>query len=251
MSDFAGTRVSTAGLGLLQGTAASAVTGSTASIVVGSITVTAQVVRGLTLAAGDVVLVGRQGSQWWVIARLYAAAPAAPTDSGTEPDPQPVTRTGSLLCTPVETRSRRDSKWRTDTDDVLQGSYGGYGTSTGCAFYGGKPRSLAGATVTAASVKVRRESGGVFAAQAPTLWLVTQSTRPSGAPTLTSATAGPSLRVNASTSAFGIPAAWAQAMVDGTSGALAVYDADGSPYLRYSGRGSWSPAWTLTIKWRR
>ncbi|MEE3918179.1 hypothetical protein V2I01_04775 [Micromonospora sp. BRA006-A] len=40
-------------------------------------------------------------------------------------------------------------------------------------------------------------------------------------------------------------------MVDGTAGGLAVYDSSGSPYVRFAGRGSWSPAFTLAISWRR
>jgi hypothetical protein len=251
MADYADTRTTTAGMGLIQATAASTVTGSTASITVGSTTVTAQVVRGLTLATGDVVLVNRQGSQWWVLHKLYAAAPAVVIDSVPDPEPAPVVRTGSLVCTPIETRSRRDGKWRTDTDDTLQGAYGGYGNSTGCAFYGTKPRSLAGATVTGVILKVKRERAGGFAAVASTLRLVTERTRPSGAPTLTSSTTGPSLAVGKSTTTFTVPTSWGQSMVDGTAGGLALFDGSGSPYIRFSGRGSWAAAWTLLIRWRR
>lgn len=148
--------------------------------------------------------------------------------------------------------------WRTDlgpvnTADTYQGRYSGssFGRMTGCAFYGSTPRSLAGATVTRATIRVRRLSSGDYAARTATLRLVSQSTRPSGAPTLNETTSGPSLAVNATNDAFVIPNSWAQAMVDGTRGGLAISISADTPYIRLAGRASWSAAWTLTINWRR
>lgn len=248
MTDFAGTHVSLAGLGALTATATDAKTGSTVPCMVGDTEITVQVARDLSVASGDVLLVLRQGSAWWAVQRLYGAAPAAVTNE-VAPQPKPSTVTGTLVCAPVETRSYRGG-WRTDTDDVRQGSYGGWGNHTGCAFYGAKPRSLSGATVTSAKVRVSRLSGGTYAATGTTLRLVTQAYKPSGAPTLGSSTTGPSLAVGKSAT-FTIPTSWAQAMVDSTAGGLAVYDASGSPYVILSGRSDWSAAWTMTIKWSR
>jgi len=194
-----------------------------------------QIARDLTVASGDVLIVERIGSQWFAIGRAWAAAPAA-TNPQPPPEPKPTVTTGSLVVSPVETRSYRASYgWRTDNTDMYQGQYGGWGNHTGCAFYGSKPRSLAGATVTDARIRVRRLTAGTYAAQATTMRLVTQS----------------SLAVGATNNSFDVPSSWVQAMVDGTAGGLAIYDADGSPYVRLAGRGSWSPAWTLTITWRR
>lgn len=252
MSDLADVRaLPPAGLGAVTGLAASTVSSGVASVTVGGLTVTARVVRGLVLAVGDPVLILRQGSAWWVLGALFTAAPVIIDDPDPPPPTKPTVTTGRLVCSPVETRTYRGGTWRTDTADVLQGNYGGLGNNWGCAFYGNKPRSLSGATVTAARLKARRIRGGVFAAQASTLRLVTQRTRPAGEPTLTSSTTGPSLAVGASTTTFAVPTSWAQAIVDGTSGGLAVYVADGSPYIRFSGRSDWAPAFTLTIDWRR
>jgi hypothetical protein len=159
--------------------------------------------------------------------------------------------TGKLTITPIYTGSYRDGKWRTDTSDLVQGSYGGSGNSTGSAFYGSKPRSLAGATVTDCWITVRRGSGGAYSAQTSTLRLTTQSTKPGGAPTLTSSTSGPSIPVNTTKSRFDIPNSWGQAIVDGTSGGLSVFDSSGSPYIRFAGRSSYSASFTLTLAWRR
>lgn len=244
------------GSGVLIGSATSAVTGSTATVSVGGVAVTAQVLRGLTLAVGDPVLIARQGSAWYVLGRTAATTPPLPLlggyGNGAQPSPDvpPAVTTGALVCPPGETRSWR-SGWRTDNDDVYQGQYGSYGNHTGCAFYGSTPRSLAGSTVTAATLHVSRLTGGAYATQTTTLRLVAETSRPSGAPTLGSSTTGPALAVGASTSTFAVPAAWAQAMVDGTAGGLAIYTASGSPYVRTAGRGAWAPAWTLVISWSR
>lgn len=234
-------------------TASAAKSGSTVTAVVDGTEVTVQVARDLAVASGDVLMLNLYGSQWIAVGRLFTAAPADTTPSnGVVPPPRPTTTTGRAVISPVETRSYRSGDWRTDNDDVYQGQFGGQGNHTGCAFYGTKPRSLSGATVTSASIRVRRpDAGGANAAQATTLRLVTQSRRPGGAPTLTSSTLGPSLRRGATDNSFDIPTAWAQAMVDGTAGGLAVFDSGGSPYVILAGRGRWSAAFTMTINWRR
>jgi hypothetical protein len=253
MPDFADSYVSTAGLGTLTGTAESTVSSGQATVRVGDTSVVAEVVRGLSLAVGDVVLIARQGSRMWVTALLYTTAPPAPEiPNDPAPPPKPATVTGTLVVTPTYTGTFRDGKWRTDDPDVFQGRFGGsaFGRNTGAAFYGTKPQSLSGAAVTKATIRVRRLEAGVYGSQTATLWLVTQASKPAGAPTRTSSTTGPSLAINRETT-FTIPDSWAQAMVDGTSGGLAVHvDAD-SPYMQFAGRASWSPAWTLSITWSR
>lgn len=256
MADFADTKVSLAGRGLVVGLATSTVSSGVATVTVGGTGITASAARGLTLAAGDPVVVGRVGSRWVVLGRFGTTAAVVPEENVVD-TPVPTAITGTLTCAPVETRSYRPGgpgpAWRTDTTDVVQGAYSGLGNSTGCAFYGTKPKSLTGATVTSATIRVRRITGGDYAARTATLRLVTEATRPSGAPTLGSSTTGPSLAVNTTNTAFAIPTSWAQAMVDGTAGGLAVYESDGSPYMRFAGKGSsaLTGAWTLTIKYRR
>lgn len=234
-------------------TATSAKSGSTCTAVVDGIAVTVQCARDLTVAAGDVLMLVLFAAQWFAVGRAYAAAPGdTALDNVPPPPPKPATVTGTTVVSPVETRSYRSGKWRTDNDDVYQGQYGGNGNHTGCAFYGNKPRSLSGVTVTSARIKVRRpDAGGMNAAQATTLRQVVQKTRPGGAPTLTGSTAGPSLRRGQTTNSFAIPTGWGQDFVDGVAGGLAVYDSSGSPYVILAGRGRWSAAFTLTLNWTR
>ncbi|MCM1972337.1 hypothetical protein [Streptomyces sp. G1] len=269
MPDFADLRGLLKDQQTLIGKALSTVDDGACTASVGGIQIAVRTVTGLTVAAGDQLLIIRHGSVYWAVA-VTAAAPAVPpppppppedddTDAGdTAPAPKPTVTTGKLVVSPVATATYRDGKWRTDigptnSADTFQGKYGGssFGRNTGCAFYGSKPRTLAGATVTRATIKVRRLSAGDFAARTPTLRLVTQSTRPSGAPTLNETTSGPSLEVGETASAFVIPDSWAQAMVDGSRGGIAMSIGSNSPYIRFAGRGSWSAAWTLTIYWRR
>lgn len=231
-------------------TATAAKSGGTVTALVGDTVTTVRVARDVSVAANDLLIVTKVGAQWMAVGRAYESA-VSPPDNPAAPPPKPPA-TGTLVITPVETRSYRPNfGWRTDNDDVYQGQYGGMGNHTGMAFYGSKARSIAGATVTSARIRVRRVSGGTYAAQPTTLRLSVHRTRPAGAPTLGASTSGPSLAVGATNDSFGIPISWAQDMVDGGSGSLAFFDADGSPYVRFAGRGSWSPAFTLTIRWQR
>ncbi|MEH0552592.1 hypothetical protein [Streptomyces sp. B21-101] len=252
----------------LVGVAQSASASGACAASVAGLSVILRVPPALTVAIGDLLLIVRRRSVYYAVTVLPAAPTVTPTPaapSGNEPDTgdatpptKPTVKTGALICVPVATATYRDGSWRSDGDpvngfDTYQGRYAGssFGRMTGCAFYGTKPRSLSGATVTKATLKAKRLSGGDFAARTPTLRLVSQSTRPGGAPTLNESTSGPSLAVNATTTSFTIPTAWAQAMVDGTRGGLAMSVASDSPYIHFAGRGSWSAAWTLTIYWRR
>lgn len=231
------------------GTATAAKSGSTVTAIINGIIVTVQVSRDLSVASGDVLLLNKYGASWFAVGRLFPSAPANPLNPGIPPV-NPVTTAGTLTVSAVETRSYRNGSWRTDDTDVRQGQYGGNGNHTGAAFYGSMPQSLAGATVTAASVLIRRASGGIFAAQASTMRLITETTRPGGAPTLGASTAGPSLAVNTQTQ-FSIPTAWAQAMVDGTAGGLGFFVAGASPWIVFAGIGTYGPAFTLIIDWTR
>ncbi|MFD4258246.1 hypothetical protein ACFWR9_11595 [Streptomyces sp. NPDC058534] len=271
MANFADNRVSLAGYGSIVGTARSAVSGGACLVDVAGIRITARVIAGLTVAAGDALLITRSLSTYFVQAVLQANpnTPPAPPEQGPDetpevpsgddaPDPKPTITGGTLLILPVATSTWRDGRWRTDVGsptntDTYQGRYSGsaHGRNTGVAFYGSRPRSIEGAKVTKATLRLRRLSGGDFAARAPTLRLVTQSTPQFNEPTLNETGAGPRLKPNQSISKFEIPKSWAQAMVDGTRGGIAMTVNSDSPYLKFAGRASWSAAWALTISWRR
>lgn len=237
---------------ILKATATAAKVGTTVTASINGTVVTVQVLRDLPVAAGDVLLVQRMGSEWFAIGRAYPSPPATPAND-TAPDPKPSTVSGRLVVPPVSTGSYRasTSTWRTDTEDIIQGSYGGYGNHFGAAFYGNLPRSLDGATVTSAKAQIRRQVGGSPGPLATTLALFAESSRPAGAPTVLATTPGPAMATGDLRLSVEILTTWAQQIVDGTAGGIGVYDADGTPYVRLSGRGSWSPAFTLTLFWTR
>jgi hypothetical protein len=267
VADFADTRVSLTGQGTLVVTATTSVSGGAVLATAGGITITVRVTNGISPVQGDRLLVTRHGSVYWAIATIPApptvtpaptAAPDTSPDTGdTAPAPKPVTTTGTLTCVPTATACYRDGSWRSDGEptssfDLYQGRYGGssYGRNTGVAFYGSKPHTLSGATCTKATVKLKRLSAGDFAARAVTLRLVSQTSRPSGAPTLNESTSGPALKIG-DTSTFTLPTSWGQALIDGSRGGVAISVSSDSPYIHLAGRGSWSAAMTLTISWRR
>ncbi|QTD96961.1 hypothetical protein [Streptomyces cyanogenus] len=269
MASLAGTRVSLAGTGTLRGTAVSTVSGNACLVMVGGIQVTARVATTLTVAVGNVLLLARLGSTYYVINVVPPAPTTTPTtptpvdntppvDTGDKPPPpKPTTTTGTLTCVPVATACYRDGSWRSDGDpvnsfDLYQGRYGGssYGRNTGVAFYGSKPHTLSGATCTKATVKIKRLSAGDYSARSATLRLVSQTTRPGGAPTLNESTSGPSLKIGDSTT-FTLPTSWGQALIDGTRGGIGISISSDDPYIHLAGRSSWSAAFTVTISWRR
>lgn len=268
MADFADTRVSLAGTGVVRGIAQTAVSGNACLVKVGGIAVTARVATTLTITAGNILLMARLGSTYYVI-NVVPAAPTAtpatpapvdstPVDVGDPPPaPKPTTTTGTLTCVPTATACYRDGSWRSDGDptnsfDLFQGRYGGssYGRNTGAAFYGSKPHTLNGATCTKATLKIKRLSAGDFAARSATLRLITQASRPGGAPTLNESTSGPSLTIGNSTT-FTLPTSWGQALIDGSRGGIAINVSSDDPYIHLAGRGSWSAAFTVTLSWRR
>lgn len=209
-----------------------------------------QIARDLVVAVGDVVVVHKFGSLWAASARLGTASLSDTPPTYADLDPNPSTVSGELVVAPVDTGTYQvGSGWSAD-DAVQQGAHGGYGLATGAAFFGSKPRSLTGATVTSARLERIHRLSSPAASTSSTMWLVTEATRPSGAPTRTSSAAGPSTVPNVSTS-FTVPTAWAQAMVDGTAGGIGFYDADGSPWVKFAGRSALTPAFTLVIAWSR
>lgn len=253
MSDAADNRVGLGNVPSGVGYATGAKSGGRLTVLVAGMAVVMEAARDVTFAAGDRVAFLKAGGVWVAVCRIGTAAVADQPEADLPPPSVPSVVTGSKTYTPVETRSRLGTRWRTDGDDLYQGqASAGNGNSVGAAFYGDGPRALAGATVLSASVDVRRRNGGGLAAAQPTtLWLVTEKTRPSGAPTLTLSTAGPVLRWGQASTSFNVPTAWAQSIVDGTAGGLAVFDSDGAPYVILDGRGEYAASFALTVRWSR
>lgn len=235
--------------GVCQGTKASGVV----SVLVGSQTMVAQCPQDLTVASGDIVLIGKFGSSWYIVQRYYTTGIGnILNDLNVEPPVAPVTRTGTNVFLPTRTVTYRGSTWRTDNDYLYQGQYGAPGNNNvGCAFYGAQVKTLHGATVTKAFIKMRRRAGGTHAAQATFLVAVAEFSKPSGPPTLVNSYTGPKLRVGETVSEFDLDVTLAQALVDGTFGGLAVFNPLAVPYLVLDGQGEYSGSMALSISWSK
>jgi hypothetical protein len=236
--------------GQFTGVATGAKSSGLLEVNVGGVLRTVRAARDVTYAAGDVVLVHRFGQLWAASARLGTAAVTEMPPTFTDLDPNPTVVTGDLTVLAESTGTYRAGGWSIN-DSVRQGEYWDYGLNTGAVFYGTKARSLTGATVTSARLERIARIRGDHASLGSTLRLITESTRPAGAPTLTSSTAGPSTVRDDFPISFTIPTAWAQAIVDGTSGGIGFYDADGVPFLEFAGRSIDPTAFTLVIDWSR
>lgn len=244
--------------GVAQGGATAA---KTVSVKFLGTTITCRIGRDVTVAAGDIVLVIRQGHELMVVDRFHAAAPTGASDdlNSYPPNPWDSVRSGTSVIHPVKTRTYRDGAgWRTDTDDLFHGKWGSY-NSAGCAFYGDKPKSLQGAEVLSARIKVKRDAGSDWSPHSEriTLKRITQTNltramvKDDTGPDFVSGTEdGPRLDPRESQN-FTIPTSWGQSIVDGAAGGLAIHSNTEHPKARLDGRGSWGPSFTLTLTYRR
>lgn len=145
---------------------------------------------------------------------------------------------------------RTSDGWRTDANgDVIQGDAPGTSDdNAGAWFYGGRiAASLAGVTVTGASLWLGRTSGGTFAAQNLNLQRVTNDTQPTGPLSFTGSVTTIGVAVGQS-GQFGIPVALAQALIT-SGGSLGI--SGSSPYMRMFGLSKSGQAGTITINWSR
>lgn len=81
-------------------------------------------------------------------------------------------------------RSTVYNNWKKD-GTVRQGDWG-YGDSTGCWFFGTQFADVKGKNITKVTITITRQSGGVSSAREHKLWMHGHTSRPSGAPALTS-----------------------------------------------------------------
>lgn len=232
---------------LYQRARVTAVSGSTLTVklldTADALTVLALV--GPAYAVNDIVVVARDGSSSFVVGRLAAAAASADPDPAPTPDGSTTARTVTVL--PATTGTWRDG-WRSG-DDVRQGDWNsGYGINTGAAFYGRQLRSLNAdlSRPRSAVLRYRRGTGGVFGAQTPTFWTLSQSVRPSGAPTRLSSSSGTAVAVNRSAS-WSVPGAFLDALLSGSAGGLGIHVSGSSPYIVLDGRSSNGQSFALTV----
>lgn len=215
--------------------------------------VTARANRVITPAVDDVVLITWVSGVWVATAVLGVSAAAAPAYGVTDSQPPPSTTTtvrSTKTFAAKESRSWRPNfggQWRTDNDDVYQGSYSSFGPYKGCWFYGSSiVNALSGATAVSGTIRVRRISGGSYSSQTVTLRELAVGSRPSGEPSFTNSFTGPSLKIG-ETESFALPSATLGRLISGATRGLGIYVAGSSPYVVLDGRAGFSGSGLLTL----
>jgi hypothetical protein len=208
--------------------------------------------RGLVTGSGDVILVHRYGQLWIASTRVYSSAVTELPPVLIELDPNPTVINGTLTVTPVFAGTWYPVAGWTDIH-IYQGKRNATAENgTGAAFYGDKPSSLAGAVVT--GLRLEQLRGGSHTVGVPaTMRLITEKTRPAGAPTLGASTSGPPTPTadNDFPISFTLPTSWGQALVDGTAGGIGMFSATGVPWVSYWSKLYLPAAWTIVIDWTR
>ena len=123
------------------------------------------------------------GGQVWYNSPTFDGSTTS-TDTTTAPSTS-TTKTMTIRSTYGDTyRSSVYNNWKKD-GTVRQGDYG-YGDCTGCWFFGTAFSELKGKTITKVQITITRNSGGTSVPVEHKLWMHRYTSRPSGAPTLTS-----------------------------------------------------------------
>ena len=127
---------------------------------------------------------GSGGQIWYDANGPTFATGNQTTDSGSAPVVS-TTKTMTIKSTYGDTyRSSVYNNWKKD-GTVRQGDYG-YGDCTGCWFFGTAFTELKGKTISKVQITITRNSGGISVPVEHKLWMHRYTSRPSGAPTLTS-----------------------------------------------------------------
>lgn len=207
---------------------------------------------GTAPAIGTLVRLDWQATTPWVWPSEAAATPAPPPPSGSAPSKPPASSSGKLYVTALDSGSYNASQgaWSAfQGSNVAQGSNSG--TYRGAWFYWGRPRQLAGATITGFRVRLgaRLRVGNYNDPLPLQIYLHGNDTRPGGDVTRGAGPAVPVLGPNAPAQWVDLPPDWGQAIVNG-GGGLGLA---GGPYggVQGIGAGADPESGQLEFSWRR
>lgn len=208
--------------------------------------------RAFTPNTDDVVLMLNAGGALYCLGALNAAPTPPPEpeeDEDEDPAPAPELVEKTRTWRPSFTGTYRGS-WRGDTSDLYQGDWTGRGRNYGAAYYGQNGPSAVSGDAVSGTVRIKRLSGGVYAAVRPTLRLLDHKTRPGGFPSFSKSMQGPLMSIG-DTRRVGLPTGWVQDLIDGNAGGIGIGVGTNSPYVHLAGKGVWGPAMELTITWEK
>lgn len=237
------------GLRPLTGTVAGAATAGTVQVTTSTGTLTCRYV-GTAPSIGALVRLDWQSTSPWIWPSAAATIPTPPGGGGgSTPQPPPTSTSGTLTVTAIDTGSWQvGGSWAYQGTDVVQWRYGSARENRGAWFYGNGVAQLAGATITAARLRLgaRLRIGSYNSAQTLHLYRHTDASRPGGDVVRVAGPHDVSLAPNVGPQWVDIPAAWGQDLI--TGGGIAVA---GSPYVGISGVGSDPASGQLQLDWRR
>ena len=128
------------------------------------------------------------GQIWYDSSKVTFASGNQTTESGSAPTVS-TTKTITIKSSYGDTyRSSVYNNWKKD-GTCRQGDYG-YGDCTGCWFFGTAFSELKGKTISKVQITITRQSGGSYSAVGLVVRTHNYSSRPSGAPTLSSSSYG-------------------------------------------------------------
>jgi len=161
--------------------------------------------------------------------------------------PPPSGTTGTDTFPAQDAISFRNGKWRSDSGDVVQSDWGGWGDNYGSWFYGNEPSNyLTGATITRLRIRVRRKSGGVYGAQTVHFIRHNSRTRPGGNVDYVSENVDAGVDIG-QTVDVDLPISWGQDIVD-NGGGISIANA---PYVVLAGINEMSDSGLLMMDWSR
>lgn len=203
---------------------------------------------GTAPAVGALVRLDWQATSPWIWPNAAASTPEGPGGGGEVPIPPPVTETGTLSVTALDSGSWSVQGWSSfHGTNLTQGTYSG-STYTGAWFHGSAPGQLAGRTITGFRLRhgARRRMGNYNSPLVLQVWRTTNSTRPPGDTNRVEGPATFTLGPNQPAGWVDLPPAWGAAIVAG--GGLAIA---GGAYGGVVGIGEDGASGQLQIDWQR
>lgn len=205
---------------------------------------------GASPANGTLVRLDWQSTTPWVWPSAAVAVTPPPTSGGGGPTPPPTTGSGTHSVAAIDSGSWSAQGWSSfHGPDLTQGAWSGGTSYTGAWFYGAAPQQIAGATVTAARLRLgaRRRLGSYNSPLTINLFRTTNASRPAGDTTRVDGPFGIALAANAPAQWVAIPTAWGQALAT-SGGGLAIA---GGTYGGVQGIGGDPASGQIQLDWSR
>lgn len=202
----------------------------------------AVICMNLTIVQNDLVLIVRAKGTTYVVGKLPTPAPG----NNYPPYVQANPNSGTTNFSPMYTNSYRSAGWRTDRDNVIQGTYEGL-LHTGAWFYGGAIHDLLqGAICQRIQMKIHRLAGGLAGKQIVQLAEHSSDLQPVGALTIVNSPVNVSIDQN-QWLWVDLPTSWGQYLIDTGGG----FCANGAALAIVAGINSDGETGLLQIQWVR